>query len=149
MNNDLRELYQEIILDHNRSPRNHGRLSAANREAEGHNPLCGDQVTVTLMTENGLVKDIAFEGQGCAISTASASLMTEAVKGHTVAEAEKIFREFQEMVTETGEAQDHSGLGDLEVLAGVREHPVRIKCATLPWHTLHAALSGEERVSTE
>jgi nitrogen fixation NifU-like protein len=146
---DLRELYQEIILDHNRRPRNRGRLNAANRMAEGHNPLCGDQVAVTLLTENGLVKDIAFEGQGCAISTASASLMTEAVKGRTVDEAEAIFREFQEMVTETGEPSDHSGLGELEVLAGVREHPVRIKCATLPWHTLHAALSGEEKVSTE
>src|ERR1044072_7355384 len=100
---DLRELYQEIILDHNRRPRNRGRLNEANRMAEGHNPLCGDQVAVTLLTENGLVKDIAFEGQGCAISTASASLMTEAVKGRTVDEAEAIFREFQEMVTETGE----------------------------------------------
>src|ERR1044072_4801317 len=138
MSNDLRELYQEIILDHNRRPRNRGLLSAANREAEGHNPLCGDQVKVTLLTDGGLVKDIAFECQGCAISTASASLMTEAVKGKTVDEAEAIFREFQEMVTETGEPSDHSGLGELEVLAGVREHPVRIKCATLPWHTLHA-----------
>lgn len=149
MSNDLRELYQEIILDHNRRPRNHGRLPEANREAEGHNPLCGDQVTVTLVTEDGLVKDVAFEGQGCAISTASASLMTEAIKGHTLEEVERIFREFQAMVTETGEPQDHSSLGELEVLAGVREHPVRIKCATLPWHTLHAALSGEEKVSTE
>jgi nitrogen fixation NifU-like protein len=147
--NDLRELYQEIILDHNRSPRNRGKLASANREAEGHNPLCGDQVKVTLVTENGAVKDIAFEGQGCAISTASASLMTEAIKGKPVEEVEKIFREFQEMVTETGAPQDHSNLGDLEVLAGVREHPVRIKCATLPWHTLHAALVGEEKVSTE
>lgn len=149
MNTDLRELYQEIILDHNKRPRNRGRLSVANREAEGHNPLCGDQITITLLTDNGLVEDIAFEGQGCAISTASASLMTEAVKGKTIEEAEGIFREFQMMVTETGEASDYSRLGDLEVLGGVREHPVRIKCATLPWHTLHAAMSGEERVSTE
>lgn len=149
MNTDLRELYQEIILDHNKRPRNRGKLPLANREAEGHNPLCGDQVKVTLITENGLVSDIAFEGQGCAISTASASLMTEAVKGKTVEEAEGIFREFQQMVTETGEASDHSSLGDLEVFQGVREHPVRIKCATLPWHTLHAALVGEEKVSTE
>lgn len=149
MNSDLRELYQEIILDHNRRPRNRGRVASANREAEGHNPLCGDQVKVTLITEAGLVTEIAFEGQGCAISTASASLMTEAVKGKTVEEAEKIFREFQEMVTETGEPTDHSDLGELEVFAGVREHPVRIKCATLPWHTLHAALEGEQKVSTE
>ena len=124
-------------------------LTGANREAEGHNPLCGDQVKVTLITDKGIVTDIAFEGQGCAISTASASLMTEAVKGKTVEEAEKIFREFQTMVTETGEATDHSELGDLEVFSGVREYPVRIKCATLPWHTLHAALAGEEKVSTE
>ena len=149
MNTDLRELYQEIILDHNRRPRNRGRVAAANREAEGHNPLCGDQVKVTLVTENGLVKEIAFEGQGCAISTASASLMTEAVKGKTVEEANAIFREFQQMVTETGEASDYSELSDLEVFQGVREYPVRIKCATLPWHTLHAALIGEEKVSTE
>lgn len=149
MNADLRELYQEIILDHNKRPRNRGRLSVANREAEGHNPLCGDQVTVTLHTENGIVEDIAFEGQGCAISTASASMMTEAVKGKTIKEAEMIFRNFQSMVTETGEGSDFSQLGELEVLGGVREHPVRIKCATLPWHTLHAAMTGEDRVSTE
>lgn len=146
---DLRELYQEIILDHNRHPRNRGKVDAANAEAEGHNPLCGDQVSVTLLTEDGVVKDIAFEGQGCAISTASASLMTEAIKGKTVEEAEAIFREFQQMVTETGEAVDHPDLGDLEVLSGVREHPSRIKCATLAWHTLNAALKGEEQVSTE
>jgi len=149
VNNDLRELYQEIILDHNRRPRNKGALATANREAEGHNPLCGDQIKVTLLTDGGHVTDIAFQGQGCAISTASASLMTEAVKGKTVEEAEQIFREFQEMVTQTGDASDYSELGDLEVFQGVREYPVRIKCATLPWHTLHAALVGEEKVSTE
>ncbi|HTQ11277.1 MAG TPA: SUF system NifU family Fe-S cluster assembly protein [Fimbriimonadaceae bacterium] len=149
MNSDLRDLYQEIILDHNRRPRNKGVVAEANHEAEGHNPLCGDQIKVTLLTENGLVIDIAFQGQGCAISTASASLMTEAVKGKTVEEATQIFREFQQMVTETGEAGDYSDLGDLEVFQGVREYPVRIKCATLPWHTLHAALVGEEKVSTE
>lgn len=147
--NDLRDLYQEIILDHNRSPRNHGKIETANREAEGHNPLCGDQIRITLLTDQGVVRDIAFEGQGCAISTASASLMTEAVKGRTVTEAERIFREFQDMVTETGETADHPDLGELEVLAGVREHPVRIKCATLAWHTLHAALSGDEKTTTE
>lgn len=149
MSLDLRELYQEVILDHNRSPRNHGRLEGA-RTAEGHNPLCGDNVRVYLATEGGKVVDVRFEGSGCAISTASASLMTEAVKGRTIADAEAIFREFQDMVTATGEPVPHPQLGDLEVLAGVREYPVRIKCATLPWHTLHAAIHGEEEaVSTE
>lgn len=124
-------------------------METANRRAEGHNPLCGDQVNLTLFTQDGVVKEVAFDGQGCAISTASASLMTEAIKGKTISEVEAIFREFQAMVTETGEAQEHPELGDLEVLAGVREHPVRIKCATLPWHTLHAALAGEERTTTE
>jgi len=149
MNADLRELYQDIILDHNRHPRNRGRLDGSHRQAEGHNPLCGDNVTVYIQTENDRVTQVAFEGQGCAISTASASMMTLAVQGKTLSEAEKIFREFQSMVTETGDAQPHPDLGDLEVLAGVREYPVRIKCATLPWHTLHAALTGGGEVSTE
>lgn len=149
MSFDLRELYQEVILDHNRHPRNRGALAEANRSAEGHNPLCGDSVTVFLHTDGNLVSGVSFEGQGCAISTASASLMTEAVKGKTMEEAERIFREFQSMVTETGEATPHPDLGDLEVLAGVREYPVRIKCATLPWHTLHAAMQGGGEVSTE
>lgn len=138
-----------MILDHNRHPRNRRRLAGAHRFAEGHNPLCGDNVTVYISTQDDLVTDVAFEGQGCAISTASASLMTEAVKGKTLIEAEHIFREFQSMVTETGEATAHPELGDLEVLAGVREYPVRIKCATLPWHTMHAALTGGGEVSTE
>lgn len=146
---DLRELYQETILHHHRHPRNRGRLEEADRTAEGHNPLCGDEVRIYLRTEDGRVQDVAFEGQGCAISTASASLMTEAVKGKTLEEAESIFREFQSMVTETGEATPHPDLGDLEALAGVREYPVRIKCATLPWHTLHAALQGGGEVTTE
>jgi nitrogen fixation NifU-like protein len=146
---DLRELYQEVILDHCKRPRNKGAVADPTGEAEGFNPLCGDQVRVTLITENNIVQDIAFEGSGCAISTASASMMTEAVKGKTLGQAEAIFREFQAMVTETGEATEHPDLGDLEVLAGVREYPVRIKCATLPWHTLHAALKGGGEVSTE
>lgn len=150
MSLDLRELYQEVILDHNRHPRNRGALADANRTAEGHNPLCGDNVTVYIHMDGDRVSSVAFEGQGCAISTASASLMTEAVKGKTLGEAETIFREFQSMVTETGEATPHPDLGDLEVFAGVREYPVRIKCATLPWHTLHAALQGGGgEVSTE
>ncbi len=146
---ELRELYQEVILDHNRNPRNHGTLEDPTNQAEGHNPLCGDNVRLTLVTDGDRLVDIRFDGQGCAISTASASLMTEAVKGKTRAEAEAIFREFQQMVTETGDATDHSDLGDLEILGGVREYPVRIKCATLPWHTLHAALQGQTEVSTE
>jgi len=146
---DLRDLYQETILDHNRRPRNRGSLADANRHAEGHNPLCGDQIRLTLLTENGRVKEIAFEGQGCAISTASASMMTEAILGKTVEEAEALFREFQEMVTCTGEPVEHPTLGELTVFEGVREHPVRIKCATLPWHALHAALSGTDSASTE
>jgi nitrogen fixation NifU-like protein len=149
MNYDLRELYQEVILDHNKRPRNRGRLEAPTSEAEGHNPLCGDQVHVTLLTKDGKVEDIAFEGQGCAISTASASLMTEAIKGKSTEQAEAIFREFQEMVTSPGSEDEHEGLGEMVALAGVREYPVRIKCATLPWHTFHAALAGEEKVSTE
>jgi nitrogen fixation NifU-like protein len=146
---DLRELYQDVILDHNRHPRNRRKPSGPHRRAEGHNPLCGDNVTVYLRTEDGRVVDVSFEGQGCAISTASASLMTEAIVGKTLGEAEEVFRSFQSMVTETGEATPRPELGDLEVLAGVREYPVRIKCATLPWHTFQAALSGGGEVTTE
>jgi nitrogen fixation protein NifU and related proteins len=145
---DLRELYQEVILDHNRHPRNRGRLEDATGHGEGYNPLCGDMVALTLRTEDGRIEEIAFDGQGCAISTASASLMTEAVKGKSVEEAEAIFREFQDIVT--GKSEPKDDLGELEALAGVREYPVRIKCATLAWHALHAALKGEEKaVSTE
>lgn len=146
---DLRELYQEVILDHNKRPRNRGRLENANGHAEGYNPLCGDMVALTLQTENGRVAEIAFDGEGCAISTASASMMTEAVKGKTVEEAEELFRAFQRMVTSASE-QGVEALGDeIQALAGVREHPIRIKCATLAWHALHAALSGQERATTE
>jgi nitrogen fixation protein NifU and related proteins len=150
MSLDLRELYQEVILDHNKHPRNRGKLEALTDSAEGHNPLCGDNITVYVLQKDGVVDDVKFEGSGCAISTASASMMTEAIKGKSLQEVEAVFREFQEMVTATGEVEDHPDLGDLEVLAGVREYPVRIKCATLPWHTLKAALKGhEEKVSTE
>ncbi len=150
MSMDLRELYQEVILDHNRHPRNQGAVAEPTGFAEGHNPLCGDNVKITLRTKDGLVSDIAFEGSGCAISTASASLMTEAVKGLTVEKADALFREFQKMVTSSAEDDDLPELGSLVALAGVREHPVRIKCATLPWHTLNAALNEKEtRVSTE
>ncbi len=144
----LRELYQETILDHNRHPRNRGRVEGS--RAEGYNPLCGDQVEISLDAKSGTIDQIGFEGQGCAISTASASLMTQAVKGKTVEEAEALFRRFQALVTDTSGAEpDWDGLGDLAVFAGVRELPVRIKCATLPWHTLHAALTEKSEATTE
>lgn len=146
---DLRELYQEVILDHNRYPRNRGALAEADRFAEGYNPLCGDEVKVYLQVVDGAISDVAFDGKGCAISTASASLMTEAIKGKTIEEVETLFRSFQSMVTETGDATARPELGDLEVLGGVREYPVRIKCATLPWHALVAAIQGGGEVSTE
>jgi len=136
---DLRELYQEVILDHNRRPRNFGALPAANHRAEGHNPLCGDQVTLFIDVADGTIRDLAFEGSGCAISTASASLMTEALKGRTVDEARALFRGFQELVT-VGRAEGAAELGKLEVFGGVRQYPMRVKCATLPWHTLKDAL---------
>ncbi len=144
---DLRELYQEVIFDHNRNPRNFGRPADANRRAEGYNPLCGDKVTIYLKVEGGRIADAAFEGSGCAISTASASLMTEALKGKTEAEAERLFESFHGMVAGTGGAEE---LGKLEVLSGVREFPARVKCATLAWHTLSAALKNmPQPVSTE
>jgi nitrogen fixation NifU-like protein len=159
MSLDLRELYQEVILDHNKNPRNRGRLDAPTGVAEGHNPLCGDQITVYLRTEGDVVREVRFEGHGCAISTASASLMTEALVGKRVDEVEGLFRRFQEMVTtsEATPALDEDvllgELGELGVLAGIRDYPVRIKCATLPWHTMQAALhsaeTGGEPVSTE
>ncbi|MDA8108651.1 MAG: SUF system NifU family Fe-S cluster assembly protein [Betaproteobacteria bacterium] len=144
---DLRELYQEVIFDHNRHPRNFGRPRGANRSAHGYNPLCGDKVTIYLRVEDGVIRDAAFEGSGCAISTASASLMTEALKGKTEAEASRLFEGFHDMVTGAGA---HAELGKLEVLGGVREFPMRVKCATLAWHTLSAALKGGgEPVTTE
>ena len=145
----LRELYQEIILDHYKRPRNHGCVEGATAHGEGHNPLCGDRIEVTLKLENDIVTEIAFDGAGCAISTASASLMTELVKGKSRSEVNRLFREFRTVVTEP-DADLPDDLGDLAALAGVREHPVRIKCATLAWHTLNAALAGEDApVKTE
>lgn len=148
---DLRELYQEVILDHNRRPRNFQKLEGANRTAEGYNPLCGDQLTVYLHLEDGAIREISFQGSGCAISKASASMMTATVKGKTVAEAEGVFETFHKMVTaDLSTTFDPSEMGKLAAFAGVREFPVRVKCATLPWHTLHAALEGKpEPVSTE
>lgn len=137
--NKLRDLYQEVIFDHYKSPRNHHALAHYTHVAHGDNVLCGDQVTVYLRLDGEVIAEVSFEGSGCAISTASASLMTEALKGKTVAEAGRIFQQFHHLVTE-GDAEPDPDLGKLEVLAGVREFPARVKCATLAWHTLQAAL---------
>ena len=146
---ELRDLYQEIILDHYKKPRNCAALEAANRHADGHNPLCGDRIQLFVQVEDGIVRDIAFQGAGCAISTASASMMTEAVKGKPLADVEKLFQGFHHLVTGQGE-ESGEDLGKLEALQGVREIPVRVKCATLAWHTLQAALKNQsESISTE
>jgi nitrogen fixation protein NifU and related proteins len=150
MATDLRELYQEVILDHNRRPRNFGSLAEANRTAEGHNPLCGDQVAVSLRVEGDVIRDVAFQGTGCAISTASASMMTEAVKGKTLEEARALFADFHHLVTGAGAGSADADVGLLAVFGGVREYPMRVKCATLAWHTLKAALDREAAaISTE
>jgi nitrogen fixation NifU-like protein len=147
---ELSELYQQVILDHNKKPRNFHKLENANRTAEGYNPLCGDQLNVYVELENEQIKDIGFEGSGCAISKASASMMTQSVKGKSKPEAEQLFDEFHRMATgELDEESDPNHLGKLKIFAGVREFPARVKCATLSWHTLHAALEGQEKVSTE
>ncbi len=147
----LTDLYQEVILDHNKTPRNFGVLPDANRSAVGHNPLCGDQLVLQLKLEDGAIAGIAFQGKGCAISKASASLMTEAVKGKTVEEAERLFQRFHELLTGPPDVKaDARSLGKLAVFSGVREVPVRVKCATLSWHTLEKALSGSDTpASTE
>jgi nitrogen fixation NifU-like protein len=148
---DLRDLYQDVILEHSKAPRNYRELPAANHKAEGFNPLCGDRFTVYVALEGDAIRDISFQGSGCAISKASASMMTQIVKGKTVAEAEKIFGRFHEMVTgHVPAGGNESELGKLTVFSGVSEFPVRVKCATLAWHTLHAALEGkQDPVSTE
>ena len=147
---ELSELYQQVILDHNKKPRNFHKLESANRKAEGYNPLCGDQLTVYLDLEDEVVKDISFEGSGCAISKAAASMMTQSVKGKTKQEAETLFDEFHRMVTdELDEETTPNHLGRLTIFSGVRDFPARVKCASLSWHTMHAALKGEEVVSTE
>jgi nitrogen fixation protein NifU and related proteins len=146
---ELRDLYQDIILEHSKRPRNYRMLEAANRTAEGFNPLCGDHFTVYLDVEDGHIRDISFQGAGCAISKASASMMTQAVKGKRTEEAEKLFEKFHHVVTGKNGAQSDE-LGKLAAFAGVSEFPVRVKCATLAWHALHAALPGEQNaVSTE
>ena len=147
---ELNDLYQEVILDHNKNPRNFRELETANFSANGHNPLCGDALKVYLEMEDEKVKDVSFLGSGCAISKASASMMTQAVKGKTKAEAETLFHEFQKMVTgEINVETDENALGKLKIFAGVLEFPARVKCASLSWHTVHAALKGEEEASTE
>ncbi|HIA22297.1 MAG TPA: SUF system NifU family Fe-S cluster assembly protein [Alphaproteobacteria bacterium] len=150
MMSDLRELYQEIILDHNRRPRNFGVPDQSNRTAKGHNPLCGDIVTVYLLLEGNVVKDIQFEGKGCAISIASASIMTELIIGKTEAEALELFQSFHDFVTGDDVAELADELEELKALSGVRDYPMRVKCATLAWHSMAAALDGDgENVATE
>jgi nitrogen fixation NifU-like protein len=152
--NDLRELYQEVILDHGKRPRNFRHPADANREARGDNPLCGDRVTIYLkLSDRGVIEDVAFEGRGCAISTASASLMSELLRGKTEAEAGALFGAFHRMCTQDDAPQIDASLQDefdrLQVLSGVRHYPMRVKCATLAWHTMKAALEGTGQASTE
>ena len=147
---DLQDLYQELILDHNRRPRNRRALESPSAKAEGYNPLCGDRVTVFINVEDDKVKDVTFEGSGCAISTASASLMTEGIKGKTLAETRALFDRFHRLVTDQTAPVDDPALGKLNVFAGVRDYPARVKCAILAWHTLRAAVDeSHEAVSTE
>lgn len=148
---DLRDLYQEVIFDHNRNPRNFRVMEDANRKVEGFNPLCGDRLTLFLkIGPDHVIEDASFQGSGCAISTASVSLMTEIVKGKTEQEAEQLFQTFHEMTTGKDDNVSMEAVGKLAVLAGVREYPARVKCATLAWHTLDAALKNEQSsVSTE
>jgi len=150
MFDDLRDLYQEVIFDHNRNPRNFRVMADANRQVEGFNPLCGDRLTLYLRIDDHVISDASFQGVGCAISTASVSLMTEIVKGKTEAEADALFKLFHEITTGKSEAINLEAIGKLAVLAGVREYPARVKCATLAWHTLDAALKNQAKsISTE
>jgi nitrogen fixation NifU-like protein len=145
---ELSDLYQEVILDHNKRPRNFGPLADATQSAKGHNPLCGDRLTLSLKVAGDRIEDVAFEGSGCAISKASASLMTDAVKGRTIDEATALFDRFHRMVTTPiDQSVDESALGKLAVLSGVREFPARVKCASLAWHTLKAALANTSDIA--
>ena len=147
---DMKDLYQEVIIDHNRSPRNFGKLEDADRTLEGYNPLCGDRLVLYVKLDNDVISKINFDGSGCAISVASASLMTEAMQGKTISEAEAIFNEFHNLITVDGADIDYDSLGKLAAIAGVRDYPTRIKCAILCWHTLHSVITGDEAsVSTE
>jgi len=153
MNGDLRDLYQEVILDHSKRPRNFHEMPEANRKADGFNPLCGDKATIFVRLEGDVVRDVSFTGKGCSISTASASMMTETLKGKTRAEAEALFERFHALVTAAPDTAHHNAapeLGKLAAFSGVCEFPVRVKCASLPWHTLRAALDGQsDPVRTE
>jgi nitrogen fixation protein NifU and related proteins len=147
---DLRDLYQEVIFDHNRNPRNFRIIENADRQVEGFNPLCGDRLTLFLKLNGDIIEDASFQGSGCAISTASVSLMTEIIKGKTQAEAESLFETFHKMTTGQDDEVKLEAVGKLAVLAGVREYPARVKCATLAWHTLDAALKNQQQaISTE
>ncbi len=144
MDSEFRELYQEIILDHNRSPRNYGKLEHPTHRLDGENPLCGDHYTLYLIVEDGVVKDVRFEGKGCAISKSSASVMTEYIKGKKISEIDRYFELFQKIVRGEVDANEYlDELGKLAVFAGVAEYPMRVKCAILPWHTLHSAIHGK------
>ena len=150
MSSELQDLYQEVVLEHGKRPRNFREADGANRRADGYNPLCGDQLTVTLRLEDGVIQDVGFQGQGCAISRASASLMTGAVKSLSREDAERLFAEVHRLVTEGPEGVDLEALGKLAVLSGVSAFPARVKCASLAWHALRAALEGKDAsVSTE
>ena len=142
---DLKDLYQEVIIDHNRSPRNFGKLENPTQVAEGYNPLCGDKLNLYLKTEDDVITDVSFDGSGCAISVASASLMTDSLKGKTTEGAEQLFQNFHNliMVEENPDTDEMQKLGKLAALAGVKEYPARVKCATLCWHTLHSAMQGD------
>jgi nitrogen fixation protein NifU and related proteins len=148
---ELDELYQEVILDHNRSPRNYRTIADANRKAQGYNPLCGDQIIVYLKLENGVIKDISFQGSGCAISKASASMMTAELKGKSETEAKKLFENVHKMLTGESNENERYGtreVGKLVILSGVSKFPARVKCATLAWHTVQSALKGGEQVAS-
>ena len=151
MNSDLRELYQEIVLEHSSRPHNFRKAEGANRAVEGFNPLCGDRVTLYLQIEGDVIKDVSFQGSGCAISRASTSMMTEAVKGKSASEVQRLFEMFHSQITGGGQpSADSEELGDLEAFSGLRNYPARVKCGTLAWHALRAALEGKEgAVSTE
>ncbi len=144
---DIKDLYQEVIVDHNKNPRNFGKLDSANKTLEGFNPLCGDKLTLYLKTKDDRIEEISFDGSGCAISVASASLMTDLMKGKTVAEAESLFKKFHHLIT-TDDELDIVELGKLAALAGVRDYPARVKCASLCWHTLNSVLHGDEALVT-
>ena len=151
MDQELKELYQQVILDHNKSPRNFRKMENASSQAEGYNPLCGDHIDVYVLVEDGIVKDVSFNGEGCAISKASASVMTSMLKGKSKEEVEKLFNKFHDLVTgKLGDDMDVNELGKLAVFAGVQEFPIRVKCASLAWHTLMSALEDKEKkVTTE